>query len=142
MTTAADNHGTLRAVLATVGMAVLLAPLAQARYGLGGVSLVAMFAVAVVASLVIASRGAAALERRNHLLAGLFVASGVRMILPLGVATAIVFTQGRIAPVNAVVLVVPIYLTMLAADLYQWVRRGPQLVSARRDQATISGGVR
>jgi hypothetical protein len=142
MTTTADIHGTLRTGLAAVGMAILLTPIAQAQFGIGGVSLVAMFTVAVIASLCIATLGAAALARRNHLLAGLFVTSGVRMILPLAVATAVVLTQGRIAPVGAVVLVVPIYLMMLAADLVQWIRRGPHLVSDCPDQSAISGGVR
>jgi hypothetical protein len=58
------------------------------------------------------------------LLAGLFVTSGVRMILPLVLALGVVLAPTRLVPADAAVLVVPLYLAMVAADIWDWVRRG------------------
>jgi hypothetical protein len=140
MIIAAQTPCLLRSVLATLAMVVLLSPLAVARFGAAGLGLVLLFAALIIVSQWIAARGAAALARRDHLLAGLFITSGVRMILPLALALGVVLAPTRLIPAEAAVLVVPLYLAMLAADIWDWIRRGA-ITNPRPAASPSSAGV-
>jgi hypothetical protein len=140
MTTAAEIRASLRAALATAAMSIILTPIALSRFGLAGVFVVWIFAASILLSLGIAAIGATILARRDHLLSALFVTSGVRMVVPLAVAAAIVLTQDRFAPLDAVVLVVPIYLVMLAADISGWIQHVPLASAARNTRSRVTGG--
>jgi hypothetical protein len=128
--TSDEVHGSLSAALGTVGIALLLAPIAFVQYGPRGIGIVAVFAATIVLSLWISARGAAMLARKNRLLAGLFVTSGVRMLLPLSLSLILVATDDRIAPLASTLYFVPLYMGMLVADLAEWTRR-PNFAVAR-----------
>jgi hypothetical protein len=114
-------HRTLPAVLASLGMGIVLGPFAYRQFGLSGLTIVSSFAIAVVASILLAAWGAAKLSRNHEPVARLFASSGVRMVVPLMIAFAVVVAGGRIAPVESVYYVLPLYLCVLMIDVVNWV---------------------
>ena len=137
--TSDEVHGSLSAALGTAGIAILLAPIAFVQYGPRGIGIVAVFAATIALSLWISARGAAMLARKNRLLAGLFVTSGVRMLLPLSLSLIIVATDGRIAPLASTLYFVPLYMGMLLADLAEWTRRPISAIARPLGQLAPSG---
>jgi hypothetical protein len=115
-------RGSLPAIVATVFMSAMLAPLAQAQLGMPGVQLLAAFAAVTVASIAVAAWGEALLARRSRLYAPLLASSGIRMALPLVLVLIVVVGQGRFGPVAAVLFAVPLYLGMLTADVFSRAR--------------------
>ncbi len=89
------------------------------------------------------SLGAAQLAQNHPLLASLFASSGVRMVAPLVIVLVVAIGRGRIAPIESVYYVVPLYLCMLAADVFVWVREAQALSSstgAVSSAATLASG--
>jgi hypothetical protein len=103
-------------------MAAIVAPLGYTQFGSVGLNVVAAFTASIVISVWIATWGATKVSRKHPALAGLFSSSGVRMVPPLIIALAVVATRGRIAPVETVYYVLPLYLSMLLVDVIGWVR--------------------
>jgi hypothetical protein len=130
--------GSIPAIVGTLIMAAILAPFAYAQFGLIGIVVVAAFATAIVVSVCVAAWGAAKLSQQNHLIAGLLASSGIRMVAPFVIAIIIVLGRGRIAPIGTLYYVVPLYLCMLAADVFEWVRATRKVESAG-DRSTSPG---
>ena len=103
------------------GMATLLAPIAWWQYGPVGIGIISIFAGAMLASLWISAKCAAALFRAGQSTAGLLVGSAVRMLVPLALALVLAIQRDQYLPLRSVVYMVPLYLTMLLADThFQW----------------------
>jgi len=103
------------------------------------------FAAAILFSVWIAAWGAAKLAKDHPLLAGFFASSGVRMVAPFIIVLVVVVGHGRIAPIESVYYVVPLYLCMLTADVFIWVReirkRGPAEAHINAKSSTAYGEV-
>jgi hypothetical protein len=109
-------------VLATMAMMLVLGPLSYWQFGLAGLTVVGCFAIAMIASVLLASWGAAKLSHKHELIARLFASSGIRMVAPMIIALVVVATGGRIAPVESVYYVLPLYMCMMIVDVVGWVR--------------------
>lgn len=106
-----------------MGVAALMAPIALRLFGSNGIVVVATFAGTMVLSEWLSAGYAAALSRSNRFMAGLLLAMGTRMVLPLAMALAIIVYGRQFVPAASVLCVVPLYLAMLATDsLVQWRR--------------------
>jgi hypothetical protein len=119
-------RGSLPAVAATVFMSALLVPLALAQLGMPGVQLLTAFAAVTVASIAVAAWGESLLARHSRLNAQLLASSGIRMALPLVLVLIVVIGQGRFGPVEAVLFAVPLYVSMLTADVVSRTRNHPR----------------
>lgn len=91
-------------------------PLAYWQYGAVGVSVVVAGAVAVIASFGSATWIVKVFSHGETSAVGVLAAAGIRMVLPLALALALVVSHGRIAPAGTVLYLVPLYLAMLAAE--------------------------
>src|SRR3990172_12324681 len=96
-----DSRSGLPASAVTIGIATLLTPVAYLQFGLPGIGIVALFAVAVMLSVWLSTRCAAAFRGSQRATAGLLAASGIRMVLPLSVAIVIVIQADRYVPISA-----------------------------------------
>jgi hypothetical protein len=123
-------HGSLPAIIATLCLAAILAPIAYAQFGIQGVVVIASFALAIAVSVLVSAWGASKVAQKNPLLASLFASSGVRMVAPLVLVLIVVLTGGRLAPIETAYYVVPLYLAMLAADAAVWIRESKRSGSA------------
>jgi len=128
--TSSKFHGALPATVATLLVAAALAPFAYAQFGPIGPWIIAAFAGSIIVSVWVAAWGAARLAQSHPLLASLFASSGVRMIAPFAIALAVAIGHGRIAPIESIYYVVPLYLCMLVADVFVWVREARALDSS------------
>ena len=135
-------HGSLPAIVATVCMSVVLAPFAYSQFGPTGPITIAAFVAAIVVSVLVAAWGATQLSHRHPLLAGLFASSGIRMVAPFGIALVVVLGRGSIVPIETVYYVVPLYLSMLLADVMVWVREAKthSIAADARAKPTITTG--
>lgn len=115
-------HGAMPATIATLCMGGVLLAVANAQFGTAGMIVVGAFALATVLSVWVTALGAMALAAKYPALSALFASSGVRMVAPLVIALVIVVGNGRLAPVETVYYVIPLYLCMLVADVAVWVR--------------------
>jgi hypothetical protein len=131
-----DLHRSLPAVFASLGMAVSLAPIAYRQFGTPGLAVVSSFAAAIVASVWLAAWGTTKLSQKHEMMARLFASSGVRMVAPLIIAVAVVLGRGRIAPVESVYYVVPLYLCMLIVDVVGWIREAQTAMPAAAGSAS------
>jgi hypothetical protein len=125
-------------------MGLVLAPIAFRQFGVSGVAVVASFAIATVASVWLTAWGAAKLSHRHELVARLFASSGVRMVAPLIIAITVVLSHGRIAPIESVYYVLPLYLCMLVIDVMAWVReaKASALAAPTGNRGSIASEVR
>lgn len=121
---AATNHlhGAWPATVATLVVGLFLAALAFVQYGVIGTYVTAAFAASIVVSVWGTSFGANRLAESHPQLASLFASSGVRMVAPLIIALVVIVGRDQIAPIETVYYVVPLYLCMLVADVFVWVR--------------------
>jgi hypothetical protein len=136
-------HRSLPAVLASVGMEFILAPIAYGQCGFSGLAVVLSFGIAMVASVWLAAWGATKLSHNHELVARLFASSGVRMVAPMIIAVVVVLAGGRIAPLESVYYVLPLYMCMLVVDVFGWVREAQSSVlvaSIGRQHNPIAGG--
>jgi hypothetical protein len=62
------------------------------------------------------------------------------MVAPLVIALVVVIGRGRIAPIGTIYYVVPLYLCMLMADVFVWVREARALDSST-GQASASASL-
>jgi hypothetical protein len=134
-------NGKRRMFAALPAASILLAPIAYWRYGSAGLGLLAVFGFVIVAPYWPANWIEARFARRGGAVAGLLAATAMRMLVPLVVALVIVVLDGRLAPVESVLLMVPLYLSVLYADTVGHVQHrspdGPLLPlagSPRREQ--------
>jgi len=135
-------HGSLPAIVATVCMSLVLAPFAYSQFGPTGPITLAAFVAAIVISVLMAAWGATQLSHRHPLLAGLFASSGIRMVAPFGIALVVVLCRGSIVPIETVYYVVPLYLSMLLADVVVWVReaKAHSIAADSRSKPEITTG--
>jgi hypothetical protein len=117
-----ESSGTIYATGALGATAVVLAPIAAWQFGGVGVGLLAAFAAVIAATGWFAQQAEARFARGDRPVAGLLAASGVRMAVPLVVALLFVTLGRAVAPVSAVLLLVPLYLCSLLAETYGHVR--------------------
>ena len=130
---AGTANGKWRVTAALLAASVLLAPIAYWRYGSAGLGLLAVFGCVVVAPYWLANWVEARFADRGRAVAGLLAATAMRMFVPLFVALLVVVLDGRLAPVESVLLMVPLYLSVLSVDTLGHVRQrtpdGPSLRS-------------
>jgi hypothetical protein len=109
--------------MGALGLAsVLLAPIAFWQFDVAGLGFLAAFAAVIAAACWAANLTAARFARADHMVAGVLLASGVRMALPLVVALWIIVFGGRFAPAPSALLLVPLYLSVLLMDTIYHVR--------------------
>ncbi|HEX4414230.1 MAG TPA: hypothetical protein VH107_11420 [Lacipirellulaceae bacterium] len=109
-------------MVATLVTAIILAPFAFQQFGVSGLIVVLSFAFSMIVSVLATSWGTAKLAQNHDQVAKLFTSSGVRMVAPLIIAVVVVAARGRLAPVESVYYVLPLYLCMLIVDVAAWVR--------------------
>jgi len=103
--------------MAALGIASLaLAPIAYWRFNIAGIGLVAGFALWIALACWAANLVSTLCARAGHAIAGPLVGSGVRMALPLVAALWIIVFGDRFAPVESLLLMVPLYLSALATE--------------------------
>jgi len=118
-----DLAGAWPATIATFGATALLLPLAYSQFGQVGAISLAVFAAAIIASTWASSLLAALVAVNHPKLSALASSSGVRMIAPLIVAVIIATTGGRLAPVETLYYLVPLFMCSLAADVASHIRK-------------------
>lgn len=133
--------GKLRMFAALLATSILLAPIAYWRYGLAGLGLLAVYGFVVAAPYWPASWIESRLDRSGRTVGGLLAATGIRMFVPLVAALLVVVMDGRLAPAESVLLLVPLYLSVLCLDTVGHVQHrssdgplSPLAGSPRREQ--------
>jgi hypothetical protein len=123
-------------------MAIVLAPFAYGQFGSVGLIVISSLATAIIASVWLTAWGATKLSHNHEMVARLFASSGVRMVAPLLIAVVVVLGRGRIAPVESVYYVLPLYLCVLVVDVIGWVREAQLSVPATgiAPRASITSG--
>ncbi len=113
----------LRAMLFVAGTAASLIPVAVWLFGLPGFYLVVGFFGATVFSHWVSTWCAAIYTRAGRSVAGVLAASGIRMAMLLIVALLMVLLGRQYVPVQSVLLMVPLYLSIVFSELVSPCRR-------------------
>lgn len=118
-----DARHLVPAVGVTLAVSVVVAPIAFWQYGGAGLTVVAAGLATIVVSFAVAGWAVKILSARGATASGVLAATGLRMVLPLCLALALVVGETPTLPARAVLYLVPLYLVMLCADTLFAARR-------------------
>ena len=117
MTKGVEGRSMLRTMFLVTGTAASLVPIAVWFFGLPGLCLVIGFFSATIFSQWLSIRCATIFTRAGRSVASVLAASGIRMAVLLILALLMVLLARQYGPVQSVLLVVPLYLSMIFAEL-------------------------
>jgi uncharacterized membrane protein YfcA len=137
--------GAWPATITTCCATALLIPLACSQFGKVGAVWLGVFAAAIVTSTWASALIAVLVAVKYPKLSALASSSGIRMIAPLIVAVVVAAAGGRLAPVETLYYLVPLFMCSLAADAASHIRElrqaNPSAVSISAAAPSTRGAV-